>query len=59
MLSVKCFKHHLNGKVMQQNELWISVMSLPRVKLCMCGPGIERNCQMTAVLKTLLTISQL
>ena len=27
VFSVKCFKHHLNGKIMQQNELWTSVMS--------------------------------
>ena len=27
MLSGKCFKHHLNGKIIKQNELWTSVMS--------------------------------
>ena len=26
VLSVKCFKHHLYGKIIQQNELWTSVM---------------------------------
>ena len=24
---VKCFKHHLNGKIIKQNELWTLVMS--------------------------------
>ena len=24
---VKCFKHHINGKIMQQNEFWTSVGS--------------------------------
>ena len=41
---------------MQQNKLWTSVAVSPQVNLCMYGPGIKRNHQQTAVLKTVLTI---
>ena len=33
MLSVKCFKHHLNCKIIQQNELWTSGQGFLRSRL--------------------------
>ena len=58
MLSVKCFEHHLNGTIMQQNELWTSVMSytFTKSKLHVYGLGIKRNHQNTAVIKTMMKI---
>ena len=58
MLSVKCFKHQLNGKIIQQNGLWTSVLSqsFTTRKIMHVWPRNKRNCQKTAVLETMLII---
>ena len=52
VLSAKCHKHHLNGKIMQQNKLWTSVMC--KGFTTMYGLKIKRNRQKIAVAKTVL-----
>ena len=51
MLLVKCFKQQ-NNITKRVVDISLELRFLPQEKLCVSGPGVERNCHKTAVLKT-------
>ena len=58
MLLVKCFEHHLNGKkIIKKRVVDISLeLQFHHKKNYACMAQEKRNCQKTAVLKTVLII---